>query len=68
MESVVSVLKKMGAIIENRENGMFADGDVELFASNVQTDVYPGFPTDLQSPMVVLMTRTLGSGKIKETI
>ncbi len=68
MESVLSVLKKMGAIIESVENGLFADGDVKLFSTSVGTDVYPGFPTDLQSPMVVLMTRALGNGKIRENI
>lgn len=68
METVIYVLKKMGALIETLENGLFVNGDVELVANDVKTDVYPGFPTDLQSPMVVLMTGTLGSGKIKENI
>lgn len=68
MKNVISALKKMGAIIETVEDGLFADGDAELFSSSIKTDVYPGFPTDLQSPMVVLMTRALGKGKVKETI
>jgi UDP-N-acetylglucosamine 1-carboxyvinyltransferase len=29
----------------------------ELKAVNIQTNIYPGFPTDLQSPFAILMTQ-----------
>lgn len=35
---------------------------------NIITDVYPGFPTDLQSIFGVLFIQTLGTSTIKETI
>lgn len=68
MEEVLTVLKKMGAIIERKKNGLLADGDVKLCATSVKTDVYPGFPTDLQSLIVVLMTRAVGNSIVKENI
>lgn len=34
----------------------------------VKTDIYPGFPTDLQSLFGVLMTHTQGKSEIEETV
>ena len=47
---------------------------IEIFKSNyikkinVITKPYPGFPTDLQAQLMVLMTRAKGVSKIKENI
>ena len=68
MESVLMVLKKMGATVKYDKCGLFISREAELLPECVTTDVYPGFPTDLQSPLVVLMTKTAGKSKIKETI
>lgn len=35
---------------------------------DVVTHEYPGFPTDLQAPMTVLLTQTTGSSMVRETI
>ena len=35
---------------------------------NLSTSPYPGFPTDLQAQLMVLMTQAKGSSKIKENI
>lgn len=35
---------------------------------NIRTDIYPGFPTDLQAPMAVLATQASGTSEIYETI
>jgi UDP-N-acetylglucosamine 1-carboxyvinyltransferase len=37
-------------------------------AAEVETEPYPGFPTDLQAPMAVLMTQADGNSTIHETI
>lgn len=34
----------------------------------VQTNVFPGFPTDLQSPFVILMTQAEGVSRIEEIV
>ena len=47
---------------------------IEVFKSkkikniNVTTSPYPGFPTDLQAQIMILMTQTKGLSKIKECI
>jgi len=35
---------------------------------NIRTDIYPGFPTDLQAPFGVLLTQAEGSSNIYETL
>ena len=35
---------------------------------NVKTEPYPGFPTDLQAQIMILMTQAKGISKIKENI
>lgn len=40
----------------------------ELLPVSVTTDVYPGFPTDLQAQWTVLLACTSGNGKVRETI
>ena len=36
--------------------------------ARIKTEPYPGFPTDLQAQIMVLMTRAEGISKIKESI
>jgi len=35
---------------------------------NIKTQVYPGFPTDLQQPITVLLTQAKGKSIVNETI
>tara|TARA_Y100000996_G_C22003590_1_gene429687 strand:- start:118 stop:516 length:399 start_codon:yes stop_codon:yes gene_type:complete len=35
---------------------------------NLETKPYPGFPTDLQAQIMILMTQATGTSKIKENI
>ena len=44
------------------------DGKKELHPTNIKTAVYPGFPTDLQQPFTVLLTKAKGRSKVEETI
>lgn len=68
LKTVTESLKKMGANIQSD------GGEVTLFCKkpfesiHVTTDVYPGFPTDLQSGMLVLLTVAKGTGSVTETI
>jgi len=39
-----------------------------LNSFKIRTEVYPGFPTDLQAPMAVLATQCVGESVIHETI
>jgi UDP-N-acetylglucosamine 1-carboxyvinyltransferase len=40
----------------------------ELAPVNIETGVYPGFPTDLQAQWTVLLSRTTGNSKVRETV
>ncbi|OGB85601.1 UDP-N-acetylglucosamine 1-carboxyvinyltransferase [candidate division Kazan bacterium RIFCSPLOWO2_01_FULL_48_13] len=35
---------------------------------NIRTDIYPGFPTDLQAPFAILLTQAGGTSNIYETM
>lgn len=68
LESVLWVLKKMGAVIEENEDMLTCTLEGALRAVDVETNVYPGFPTDLQSPLLVLLTQAKDCGSIQENI
>jgi UDP-N-acetylglucosamine 1-carboxyvinyltransferase len=51
------------------ERTLLVDGELSfLNALKVQTMIFPGFPTDLQAPMGVLMTQAKGVSRIFETL
>jgi UDP-N-acetylglucosamine 1-carboxyvinyltransferase len=67
----IDVVKRMGGILkyDAAEKTMFVDGELSfLNAAKVQTMIFPGFPTDLQAPMGVLMTQSKGVSRIFETL
>ena len=41
---------------------------INLKRINISTKPYPGFPTDLQGQLMVLMTQVSGKSEIKENI
>lgn len=53
---------------------LLPDHKIHIFKTTVikpvdlRTDIYPGFPTDLQAPFAVLMTQANGNSKIFETM
>ncbi|NME36277.1 MULTISPECIES: UDP-N-acetylglucosamine 1-carboxyvinyltransferase [Fusobacterium] len=70
LESFLMKLKEMGVTYEIDENGLFIVTSKidDLRGVKVKTMPYPGFPTDLQSPIMTLMCLAKGSSEIKETI
>lgn len=68
MGSILHILQKMGAVIRCREKEVYISYERPLRAMDLETKVYPGFPTDLQSPMLVLLSQAEGVGSIKENI
>ncbi len=47
---------------------MLPSPDITAISKDIVTHEYPGFPTDLQAPMTVLMTQAKGSSLVFETI
>jgi UDP-N-acetylglucosamine 1-carboxyvinyltransferase len=57
-----------GATFESTDGVMTVTAPDELTPVSVATDVYPGFPTDLQAQWTVLLARSNGNAKVLETI
>lgn len=69
LQSVIAKLREAGATVEDNKEGVLeVYRDRSLAAVDVKTMPYPGFPTDLQSPMLVLLTQTEGTSIVVETI
>ena len=64
----VNILKKMGVKINLFKNSISISKSKRLYKINITTKPYPGFPTDLQGQLMVLMTQAKGLSKIKENI
>ena len=64
----IDILKKMGAKILTTKNSISIFKTSSLKTIKVSTKAYPGFPTDLQAQLMVLMTQADGESKIKENI
>ncbi len=67
LDSLWNVLKKIGVRLKIKRDS------VEIYPSklqavNIKTHEYPGFPTDLQAPICVLLTQAEGQGLVHETI
>jgi len=64
----INVLKKMGVNITTSKNKITVNKSKNIKKITLKTEPYPGFPTDLQAQIMVLMTRAKGLSKIKENI
>jgi UDP-N-acetylglucosamine 1-carboxyvinyltransferase len=68
LDAVVSKLREMGVIIEATNAGVAVRRQGQLVGVDVATQVYPGFPTDVQAQIMALMCVAVGSSSIRETI
>ena len=64
----INILKKMGVNFKIQKSSIEVDKSNNIKKVNLMTRPYPGFPTDLQAQLMVLMTRAKGTSKIKESI
>ncbi|HIM45908.1 MAG TPA: UDP-N-acetylglucosamine 1-carboxyvinyltransferase [Alphaproteobacteria bacterium] len=64
----IDCLRQAGVTVEERNTGLFVAANGRLGAVNLTTHPYPGFPTDLQAQIMVLMTVAKGSSLIGETV
>ena len=64
----IKLLKQMGVNIIQKKNHIIVKRSKKLKSVNVTTKPYPGFPTDLQAQIMVLMTNAEGTSTIKENI
>lgn len=68
LESLTAKLREIGVIVEEKDDSIRVIGQSIYDAVDVKTLPYPGFPTDLQQPFSILMTKANGTSMITETI
>jgi UDP-N-acetylglucosamine 1-carboxyvinyltransferase len=71
LTSFLDVLRRAGATWRCDQNGQILTVDGEnsrLSAMHIRTNIFPGFPTDLQAPMGVVMTQAQGVSRIFERL
>jgi UDP-N-acetylglucosamine 1-carboxyvinyltransferase len=69
LEAAFAALERTGVAITETETGVrVARNGGALEPITIETQPFPGFPTDLQAQMMALMTRATGTSTIRETI
>ena len=68
VKSEIDILRKMGVKIKKFRNSIIIKKNKKLKKINITTSPYPGFPTDLQAQLMVLMSQARGVSKITENI
>lgn len=69
LETAFDTLEKTGVTITETPAGMrIARNGGELQPITIETQPFPGFPTDLQAQLMALMTKAKGTSVIRETI
>lgn len=71
LEVLWQLFNKIGVSYELGENSVTirpSSAPLKAIPKDIITHEYPGFPTDLQAPMTILMTQAHGSSLIFETI
>lgn len=69
VKPIMAKLKECGAQVEMLEEGILVKADEgNLISTDIKTLPYPGFPTDMQSPFMVLLTTVEGTSAVIETV
>jgi len=68
IKTEINTLKKIGVKIKKNKSSITILNSKNLKNINISTKPYPGFPTDLQAQLMVLLTQAEGISKIKEDI
>jgi len=68
IKNEINILKRMGVKLQIQKTSIQILKSTNIKKINVSTKPYPGFPTDLQAQLMVLMSLANGTSKIKENI
>jgi UDP-N-acetylglucosamine 1-carboxyvinyltransferase len=68
MMAVVDKLKKIGVTVEQTENGFIVERKGSLKNTDITTQPFPGFPTDLQAQFMSLLSLAEGNSIVIEKI
>ena len=68
IKTEINVLKKIGSKIKIKKNEVHIIGNKKIRSIKVKTAPYPGFPTDLQAQIMVLLCKANKKSIIQENI
>ena len=68
MKPVIAKLRASGATIEELGSDIRVKGCLEIQPIDIKTLPYPGFPTDMQSQFMALMSMAKGTSMMVETV
>ena len=68
IKTEIDILRKIGAKIIIKKSEVQIIGNKKIKALNIKTAPYPGFPTDLQAQIMVLLCKANKRSSIKEDI
>lgn len=68
LSAFLTSIEKMWVRFEKKDDTLRIYRSKNLTAANIQTNIYPGFPTDLQSPTAILMSQADGVSRIHEIL
>ncbi len=69
LPAVIETLEKAGVALEETNRGLrVRRANGRLLGTDMMTEAFPGFPTDLQAQFMALMTTAEGAAMVTETI
>tara|TARA_B100000886_G_scaffold50713_1_gene31182 strand:- start:1549 stop:2802 length:1254 start_codon:yes stop_codon:yes gene_type:complete len=68
LKTEIDILRKIGARVIIKKNEIQILGNKNIKSTNIKTAPYPGFPTDLQAQIMVLLCKANNRSYIKEDI
>ncbi|MDO5063102.1 MAG: UDP-N-acetylglucosamine 1-carboxyvinyltransferase [Peptostreptococcaceae bacterium] len=68
VKPVIAKLREIGCIVEEMENTVRVVGPEKILPTNIKTLPHPGFPTDMQSQFMSLLSIAEGKSTITETV
>ena len=68
LESITAKLQEMGVVVEEYNDAIRVTRPNRLIHCNIKTMPHPGFPTDMQPPVAVLLSMADGTSIITESV
>ncbi|MHB1420306.1 MAG: UDP-N-acetylglucosamine 1-carboxyvinyltransferase [Bacillota bacterium] len=68
LHPMIAKLREAGAEIQEIDNGLRVIAGKTICPTDIKTLPYPGFPTDLQSQMMAMLSLAKGTSMITETV
>lgn len=68
LKPIIAKLRECGVEIEEGDDYLRVVADNPIKAVDITTLPYPGFPTDLQAQFMALLTKSMGTGIVVETV